>query len=123
MGDDAPELSSQEVVDAINKGQRLAAPRETLDFDPVDGTLGFVRGDQYAIALALMEEGDLKVGVMGCPNMPKQGDVLEFASSYSYGFSPRLFKMLAGILSVGIKGASSPRFAVTARTCSPPMRL
>jgi 3'(2'), 5'-bisphosphate nucleotidase len=25
--------------------------------DPVDGTLGFVRGDQYAIALAMMEDG------------------------------------------------------------------
>ena len=82
MGDDAPELSSQEVVDAINKGQSAGgAEGRHWILDPVDGTLGFVRGDQYAIALALMEEGDLKVGVMGCPNMPKQGDVLEFASS------------------------------------------
>jgi 3'(2'), 5'-bisphosphate nucleotidase len=34
---------------------------------------------------------------MGCPNMPKMGEVLEYDSSYTYGFSPRLVsKMLAG---------------------------
>ena len=63
----------------------------------MDGTLGFVRGDQYAIALALMDEGELVLGAMGCPNMPKTGDVLEFDDAYSYGFSPRtVSKMLAG---------------------------
>jgi len=44
-----------------------------------------------------MWDGDLKLGVMGCPNMPKNGEVLEYDSSYTYGFSPRLVsKMLAG---------------------------
>ncbi|NET60881.1 MAG: 3'(2'),5'-bisphosphate nucleotidase [Symploca sp. SIO2E6] len=38
--------------------------------DPIDGTKGYVRGDQYAIALALVEEGELKLGVMGCPALP-----------------------------------------------------
>jgi len=98
MGAAAPELSTMDVVNAINKGQSSGGPSgKHWILDPVDGTLGFVRGDQYAIALALMDEGDLKVGVMGCPNMPKSGDVLEFETSYTYGFSPRLVsKMLAG---------------------------
>jgi 3'(2'), 5'-bisphosphate nucleotidase len=38
--------------------------------DPIDGTKGFLRGGQYAIALALLEDGDVKVGVLGCPNLP-----------------------------------------------------
>jgi 3'(2'), 5'-bisphosphate nucleotidase len=39
----------------------------------------------------------LKLGVMGCPNMPKMGEVLEYDSSYTYGFSPRtVSKMMAG---------------------------
>ena len=93
----APELSSSEVVDLINKGGGAGGKGRHWVLDPVDGTLGFVRGDQYAIALAMMEDGDLKVGVMGCPNMPKMGEVLEYDSSYTYGFSPRLVsKMLAG---------------------------
>lgn len=28
--------------------------------DPVDGTFGFVKGDQYAIALALVERGEVR---------------------------------------------------------------
>lgn len=96
-GMDAPELTSTEVVDLINKGGGAGGKGRHWVLDPVDGTLGFVRGDQYAIALAMMEDGDLKVGVMGCPNMPKIGEVLEYDSSYTYGFSPRLVsKMLAG---------------------------
>lgn len=38
--------------------------------DPIDGTKGFLRGDQYAIALALVEDGVVKLGVLGCPNYP-----------------------------------------------------
>ena len=38
--------------------------------DPIDGTKGFLRGGQYAIALALIENGNVKVGVLGCPNFP-----------------------------------------------------
>jgi 3'(2'), 5'-bisphosphate nucleotidase len=35
--------------------------------DPIDGTKGFLRNDQYAVALALIERGEVKVGVLGCP--------------------------------------------------------
>jgi 3'(2'), 5'-bisphosphate nucleotidase len=42
--------------------------------DPVDGTKGFLRGDQYAIALALVDEGEVVVGALGCPNLPDPGD-------------------------------------------------
>jgi 3'(2'), 5'-bisphosphate nucleotidase len=38
--------------------------------DPIDGTKGFLRGDQYAVALALIEGGDLKVAALGCPYLP-----------------------------------------------------
>jgi 3'(2'), 5'-bisphosphate nucleotidase len=37
--------------------------------DPVDGTKGFLRGDQYAIALALLEDGQVRIGALGCPNL------------------------------------------------------
>ncbi len=38
--------------------------------DPIDGTKGFLRKEQYAVALALVEDGDIKLGVLGCPNLP-----------------------------------------------------
>lgn len=37
--------------------------------DPIDGTKGFLRGDQYAVALALVENGEVKLGVLGCPEL------------------------------------------------------
>ena len=38
--------------------------------DPIDGTKGFVRGDQYAIALALIVEGVPQVAALCCPHLP-----------------------------------------------------
>lgn len=35
--------------------------------DPIDGTKGYIRGDQYAVALALVEAGEVKLGILGCP--------------------------------------------------------
>lgn len=36
--------------------------------DPIDGTKGFLRKEQYAVALALVENGRPILGVLGCPN-------------------------------------------------------
>ncbi|GAB4538697.1 MAG: 3'(2'),5'-bisphosphate nucleotidase [Anaerolineae bacterium] len=38
--------------------------------DPIDGTKGFLRGEQYAVALALVVDGYVQVGVLACPNLP-----------------------------------------------------
>jgi 3'(2'), 5'-bisphosphate nucleotidase len=35
--------------------------------DPVDGTRGFIRGDQYALALALIDKGRIVLGILACP--------------------------------------------------------
>jgi 3'(2'), 5'-bisphosphate nucleotidase len=37
--------------------------------DPIDGTKGFLRRDQYAIALALVEKGVVELGILACPNL------------------------------------------------------
>lgn len=37
--------------------------------DPIDGTKGFLRGDQYAVALALVVDGAVQLGVLGCPKL------------------------------------------------------
>lgn len=37
--------------------------------DPIDGTKGFLRGEQYAVALALIEDGVVQIGVLACPNL------------------------------------------------------
>ena len=37
--------------------------------DPIDGTKGFLRGEQFAVALALIRNGIVELGVLGCPNL------------------------------------------------------
>lgn len=37
--------------------------------DPVDGTKGYLRGGQYAVALALVVDGRVEVAAIACPNL------------------------------------------------------
>ncbi len=37
--------------------------------DPIDGTKGFLRGEQYAVALARIEQAKVRLGVLACPNL------------------------------------------------------
>ncbi len=37
--------------------------------DPIDGTKGFLRGEQYAVSLALVIDGQIQVAALGCPNL------------------------------------------------------
>lgn len=67
-----PDASAEEVIGWIDHGNGQVSSRYCT-LDPIDGTKGFLRGDQYAIALALVEEGDLKVGVLGCPFLSFDG--------------------------------------------------
>jgi 3'(2'), 5'-bisphosphate nucleotidase len=50
------------------------AKRRWWTMDPVDGTKGFLRNEQYAVALALIEDGEVVLGVMGAPNLPISGE-------------------------------------------------
>ncbi|MCH2161014.1 MAG: hypothetical protein MK085_03980 [Phycisphaerales bacterium] len=38
--------------------------------DPIDGTKGFLRGGQFAIALGYVENGQPTLGFLGCPHLP-----------------------------------------------------
>ena len=65
--------STQTVCDWIDRGGGEVGER-FWTLDPIDGTKGFLRGDLYAIALALIVDGVVKLGVLGCPNLPQQLD-------------------------------------------------
>ncbi|EAZ92534.1 3'(2'),5'-bisphosphate nucleotidase [Crocosphaera chwakensis] len=66
-----PSATSDNVIDWINWGNGKVAPRYWT-LDPIDGTKGFIRGDQYAVALALVEAGEVKLGVLACPAFPRE---------------------------------------------------
>ncbi|AEO64000.1 uncharacterized protein THITE_2109651 [Thermothielavioides terrestris NRRL 8126] len=61
----------EDMLALIDRGKSEGGRRGRVwTIDPIDGTKGFLRGGQYAVALALLENGDVKVGVLGCPNLP-----------------------------------------------------
>ena len=67
-----PGIEPDDILSSIDLGNGDVGGRYWT-LDPIDGTKGFIRGDQYAVALALIEEGEVKVGVLGCPNFPLYG--------------------------------------------------
>lgn len=64
------DVSAQQVLEWISVGHADGLGDRHWTLDPIDGTKGFLRGDQYAIALALIEDGEVVLGVLGCPNLP-----------------------------------------------------
>jgi 3'(2'), 5'-bisphosphate nucleotidase len=61
--------SADAVLDWISVGHHDGSGDRYWTLDPIDGTKGFLRGDQYAIALALIDRGEVVLGVLGCPNL------------------------------------------------------
>ena len=66
-----PQMDDAQIAAALDRGNHPGgAEGRHWVLDPVDGTKGFLRGQQYAIALALVDEGRVVVGALGCPNLP-----------------------------------------------------
>ncbi|KAF2452914.1 hypothetical protein BDY21DRAFT_375246 [Lineolata rhizophorae] len=72
-----PLKSERDMLDAIDGGasEGFASAgsqgRRVWALDPIDGTKGFLRGGQYAIALALLVDAKPVLGVLACPNLPQ----------------------------------------------------
>ena len=77
-------LSRDELIRALDRGDHPGggAGRYWV-LDPIDGTKGFLRGDQYAVALALVVDGAVVVGVLGCPNLPAVQQAADHGSLFS----------------------------------------
>ncbi len=67
-----PQATWAQVLTWLDQGRGPAQGRFWV-LDPVDGTKGFLRGAQYALALALVEEGRVVWGGLACPNLPFPG--------------------------------------------------
>lgn len=64
------EASKDEVCRWIDRGGAEEYSHRFWTLDPIDGTKGFLRKEQYAISLALIVDGKIVLGVLGCPNLP-----------------------------------------------------
>lgn len=72
-----PRLTQDDLVKLIDLGNSVGGEqgrnRRFWTLDPIDGTKGFLRGEQYAICLALIVDGQVVLGVVGTPNLPLRG--------------------------------------------------
>ncbi len=71
VGRVVPGASEDQVCAWIDRGAAEPGGRYWT-LDPVDGTKGYLRGGQYAVALALIDQGTVALGVLGCPNLGEQ---------------------------------------------------
>ena len=85
--------SDDEICSWIDRGGAKEYSSRFWTLDPIDGTKGFLRRDQYAISLALIVDGRLEVGILGCPNLStklQSGHSLFYAVRGHGAFSTRL---------------------------------
>jgi 3'(2'), 5'-bisphosphate nucleotidase len=64
-----PYSDAKDVLSWIDWGKAEQDPDYFWTLDPIDGTKGFLRGDQYAISLCLVEKGELMVAALACPRL------------------------------------------------------
>jgi 3'(2'), 5'-bisphosphate nucleotidase len=63
-----PDATPEEVCGLVDRGAG-DPPAEFWTLDPIDGTKGFLRREQYAVALGKIERGVVTIGVLGCPEL------------------------------------------------------
>ncbi|KAJ7070493.1 hypothetical protein C8F01DRAFT_1106619 [Mycena amicta] len=63
--------TTDELLDAIDKGNYNGGRSGRMwTIDPIDGTKGFLRGEQYAVCVSLLVNAQVQLGIIGCPNLP-----------------------------------------------------
>ncbi|OXV05454.1 hypothetical protein Egran_06778 [Elaphomyces granulatus] len=82
--------TKDEMLDIIDMGGKGKGGKQGRIWvlDPVDGTEKFMCNQQYAVALALLEDGQQKLGILGCPNLNLEtGRVVEeIIDTDGYGY-------------------------------------
>jgi 3'(2'), 5'-bisphosphate nucleotidase len=64
-----PNATEDDVLESIDSGCHEGGPNGMFwTLDPIDGTKGFLRGGQFALALALIQDGDVELGLLGLPH-------------------------------------------------------
>lgn len=77
-----PEATPEKICEWVERGTSEASSH-FWTLDPIDGTKGFLRGGQYAVALALIVDGQIQVAALGCPELglhPGEKGMVAFAA-------------------------------------------
>ena len=70
-----PDASEDDVLESIDSGCHEGGPEGSFwTLDPIDGTKGFLRGGQFALALGLVRDGIVELGLLGLPHWGIESD-------------------------------------------------
>ncbi|KAG5635874.1 hypothetical protein H0H81_009832 [Sphagnurus paluster] len=93
------EKTAVQLLDAIDRGNHPGGPSGRMwTIDPIDGTKGFLRGEQYAVCLSLIVDAQVQVGIIGCPNLL---------------FDPAQPDLGRGVIFVAVKGHGAEQVTLT----------
>src|SRR3569833_2844711 len=109
------------MLDLLDMGKSKGGNKGRIwAIDHIDGTKGFLRGGQYAVCLALLVDGQVQVGVLGCPNLPEDDSApvtVEFGAIQTDEGRGVIFSAVAG------QGASSRPFGTAALADGHPISM
>jgi 3'(2'), 5'-bisphosphate nucleotidase len=116
--------SIDEMVDLVDRGKSNGGAKgRHWVLDPIDGTKGFIRGAQYAVCLALIVDGEVTVGVIGCPNLPVKSE--RFTEDGDYQGEGSLFSAIASqgaiVRPLGTSILSPESYSISARSTPGPV--
>lgn len=115
-----PVPTDDAMLDVIDRGASKGGAKGRIwALDPIDGTKGFLRGGQYAVCLALMVDGHVKVGVLGCPNLPED-DSAPLAEDIGANASDDAGK---GVLFGAVEGAGASSRRLTKGGLAAPTKI
>jgi len=64
-----PGVDLDQIAAWIDRGSLAEHAPRYWALDPIDGTVGFVAGRHYAVCMALIVDGEVVVGAIGCPRL------------------------------------------------------
>lgn len=104
------DANEEMVCQWIDRGNGAPGTRFWV-LDPIDGTKGFLRQDQYAIALALIEDGVVQWGFLACPALAHEdGTGVVFVAQRGGG--TQMLTLDGTLLGVAqVSGVADPRHA------------
>jgi len=107
----APEVTPEAVCDWIDRGNGEPCSR-FWTLDPIDGTKGYLRREQYAVALALIVNGQVQVAALGCPNL-SPGGALELGAG----------EAKPGIIAAAVRGKGAFWLPMDTKATPRPLRV
>lgn len=102
-----------QVIDLGGDGEGMG-DRRTWILDPIDGTAAFIRGQQFAVSLALVVDGEQQVGVVGYPNLVDETAIVHEDAIDQEGY---------GLLVSAVKGQGASKRVMRCSGLQPAKKL